>query len=231
MFLFVFCNPVSEMVKSHQKPPMSPLASQPSFSMYELTWWLSYFWYIVCFCFKKELCTSWHDMAQLMGFYLLCPSVVRTEGASCNISHQMMMNNKNNYISTSNISQMHMKDTSELQKQQTTAFLMVGSGVEPGLPNNTYRTWNSNKLYETKNEVLDESVDDDELVTAEDTYTDGLWLVHYCTIFLWDLGWIIQKSKWQYRKHLVGQLSSLLRQTWSHWNFRPFLNVKKHSRN
>ena len=30
------------------------------------------------------------------------------------------------------------------------------------------------ELDETKNEVLDESVDDDELVTAEDTYTGGL---------------------------------------------------------
>ena len=113
VFLFGFCNHASEMVKSHQKPPMSPLPPQTSFSMYELTWYLTYFWYIVCFCFKKELCTSWHDMAQLMGFYLLCPSVVRTEGASCNISHQMMMNNENNYISTSNISQMHMKDNEE----------------------------------------------------------------------------------------------------------------------
>ena len=64
---------------------------------------------------------------------------------------------------------MHIKDNAELQKQQTTAFLMVGSGVEPGLPNNTYRSCNSNKLDETKNEVLDESVDDDELVAAEDT--------------------------------------------------------------
>ena len=134
VFLFGFCNHASEMVKSHQKPPMSPLASQPPFSMYELTWCLTYFWYIVCFCFVLKKSCVQADMTWLSSWDFTCSalawSALRGRHATFHIRWW--------WTTKIIISQQVIfhKCTWKTMRR------MEGSGVEPGLPKNTlYRTW------------------------------------------------------------------------------------------